>query len=99
MCCASIRDMSLAKVWIAGGGARPQRPPPICAPGYSDYRNQINMCSSVCYVKRDKLTDDRRHISWLKYADTPVGYAADIMYLAQGFKSGHSREYAKKNLT
>ena len=34
MCCASIRDMSLTKVWNAGGDARPQRPHPSCAPVY-----------------------------------------------------------------
>ena len=28
MCCDSINDMSLVKVWNAGGGARPQRPTP-----------------------------------------------------------------------
>ena len=26
--------MSLAKVWNAGGGARPKRPPPSCAPAF-----------------------------------------------------------------
>ena len=29
LCCASFRDMSLAKVGNEGGGARPQRLPPV----------------------------------------------------------------------